>query len=60
LIKKVISKVYTSDYAWSFRNNTDTESPSGVGHDTVEYYTEGYKNDSGDILYKYEVFEGDE
>jgi len=54
-IKKVIQKVYTSEESWNYVGNTDTESPSGEGNESVEYFTEGYRDD-GEILYNYEVF----
>lgn len=57
LVKKIIQKVYTTEEAWNYWNNTKTESPSGVGHDAVEYFTKGWKTDDGKILHSYEVFE---
>ena len=56
-IKEIIQKIYTNDEAWQYYSNTDTESPSGEGHELAEVYTSGEKDDDGKILISYEVFE---
>jgi len=54
-IKKIIYKFYLDKESWAYRSS-ETEGPSGVGHDSEELFVKGEKDETGKIIVNYEVF----